>query len=123
LHRTNGPAFIQTFLIIGPPLGIADGPGKWFINDIEITDAVDRPDQGHVRTEVLVMSNNPEIDEDGTQTWRQPDGLPHRLYGPAIIYPDGSQSWVFESAPHRLDGCLAVPTARQLYLATRPRQS
>lgn len=45
-----------------------------------------------------------EWGSDGTQWWYGPDRRPHRLDGPAIIYPDGSQVWCRNGHADRDDG-------------------
>jgi hypothetical protein len=44
------------------------------------------------------------IDSNGDKTWRNADGLLHRLDGPAIVGADGVRSWFVNGERHRLDG-------------------
>lgn len=44
---------------------------------------------------------------DGFRTWRDKDGLSHRLHGPAIEDPDGLKQWMVHGKIHR-DGGPAV---------------
>ena len=41
---------------------------------------------------------------DGTIEWRNENGELHRIDGPAVIYPRGTQSWWLNHKRHRLDG-------------------
>ena len=49
-------------------------------------------------------AHNGEVLENGFQQWRNSDGLLHRLDGPAVIRPNGSQEWRQDGRLHRLDG-------------------
>lgn len=41
--------------------------------------------------------------DDGSEYW-YPDGLKHRVGGPAITYPDGRECWYHNGKCHREDG-------------------
>ena len=41
---------------------------------------------------------------NGTVEYRLPNGQYHRKNGPAILYPDGSQSWYLYDKLHRENG-------------------
>jgi len=41
---------------------------------------------------------------NGAKMWLLPNGLLHRLDGPAAEYPNGSKSWVRNGNLHRTDG-------------------
>ena len=41
---------------------------------------------------------------DGTVVWRLPNGNWHREDGPAVLYPDGRESWYMNDLPHRIGG-------------------
>ena len=45
-----------------------------------------------------------EVDEDGTQTWFDEDGLLHRINGPAVLYANGDELWYYRDLLDRLDG-------------------
>jgi hypothetical protein len=47
--------------------------------------------------------DNPEISESGTKRWYL-NGLPHRIYGPAIEYASGCKQWYVNGHRHRTDG-------------------
>lgn len=48
--------------------------------------------------------STPTTASDGSVHWRTPDRRTHRVDGPAIIWPDGSQSWHYDNEIHREDG-------------------
>lgn len=50
------------------------------------------------------MKSEPEKEYDGTVVWRLPNGDWHREDGPAILYPDGRESWYMNDLPHRIGG-------------------
>ncbi len=50
------------------------------------------------------MSQQPEIDSDGTKHWRNAKGQLHREDGPAAEYPNGTKVWYRNGQLHRLDG-------------------
>ena len=41
---------------------------------------------------------------DGGDEWRLPSGQWHRVHGPAITYPDGTDFWYQHGERHRVDG-------------------
>ena len=45
-----------------------------------------------------------EVDEYGTTYYRNQQGQLHRIHGPAIIYPNGSEYWFRHGERHRTDG-------------------
>ena len=45
-----------------------------------------------------------EIDNDGTQYWRNSRGQFHRIDGPAYISTDGVHAWWTNGQRHRIDG-------------------
>jgi len=47
---------------------------------------------------------NPEIDSEGNKWWYNKLGQVHRDDGPAIVCPNGYQSWWQNGKRHRLDG-------------------
>ena len=44
------------------------------------------------------------VADDSTLWWTLADGSPHRLDGPAVVHPDGTQEWWVDSQRHREDG-------------------
>jgi hypothetical protein len=48
-----------------------------------------------------------EIDEYGIKSWKL-NGEYHRVDGPAIIYPDGSEYWFLNGFLHRVNGPAVV---------------
>lgn len=50
------------------------------------------------------MKPSLRIFQDGRQEWRLPNGKLHRLDGPAVTWPDGTQKWYRYGKRHRLDG-------------------
>ncbi len=51
------------------------------------------------------MGSKPtKITNDGRKVWRNENGDRHRVDGPAIIYPDGTQFWYINGKLHREDG-------------------
>ena len=49
-------------------------------------------------------ASSPKIDSAGNKIWRNANGEPHRLDGPAFEYADGSKAWCINGWCHRLDG-------------------
>lgn len=47
---------------------------------------------------------NPVKHHDGSLRWLNDEGLPNRIFGPAIVYPDGSYAWYRHGKLHRTDG-------------------
>ena len=45
-----------------------------------------------------------EIDSFGRKTWKNKNGLLHRLDGPAVEWNDGTKEWWQNGSLHRLDG-------------------
>ena len=50
------------------------------------------------------MESTLTIDSGGAKIWRNSNGWLHRLDGPAIIYPGGTQLWYCNGELHRTDG-------------------
>ena len=44
------------------------------------------------------------VDNQGTCTYRNSSGQRHRIWGPAVEYPDGTRMWYQNDQPHRTDG-------------------
>ena len=44
------------------------------------------------------------VDSDGAAYYYNAQGNLHRVYGPAVEYPDGSRAWCQNGQLHRLDG-------------------
>ena len=44
------------------------------------------------------------LTDDGMVEYFNPSGQTHRVYGPAIIYQDGTQHWCQYDYLHRVDG-------------------
>ena len=49
-----------------------------------------------------------EVDEWGAIRYRNSEGELHRVCGPAVIYPDGSEWWYQRGQMHREDGPAAI---------------
>lgn len=55
--------------------------------------------------------DNPEIDKDGTQRWRDENDELHRDGGPAVIRVDGFHVWFQHGFHHRADGPAVIYTS------------
>lgn len=60
----------------------------------------------HTESDVSLESATRTVD-DGTETWRDNDGLVHRDDGPAVTYSNGGEIWYQHGKLHR-DGGPAV---------------
>ena len=49
-------------------------------------------------------ANGYKFHKSGKKTWKTPEGLLHRVDGPAIEYLDGTKAWWIEGNLHRTDG-------------------
>ena len=49
-----------------------------------------------------------ETRDDGAVIYRNAEGQPHRIHGPAVIHPDGAERWYQNGVLHRLDGPAVV---------------
>ena len=47
---------------------------------------------------------NPHVDEHGNESYFNAEGKPHRVDGPAVTWPDGTEQWCINGKQHRLDG-------------------
>lgn len=56
------------------------------------------------------------VDPNGAIKWYDSRDMIHRVHGPAIIYPDGTQMWYRDGLPHR-DGGPAVIMEHAQYWA------
>ena len=54
------------------------------------------------------MESIREVGGDGIIRWFDKDGLMHRLDGPALLRPDGSEYWYYRGYYHRDDGGPAI---------------
>ena len=50
------------------------------------------------------MPKNLRISNDGTKRWYNDKDQIHRLDGPAILYPNGTEFWYKNNKLHRTDG-------------------
>ena len=48
------------------------------------------------------------VDYYGTLIWKNAKGDPHRVDGPAVIWPNGTKSWYINGKRHRTDGPASV---------------
>ena len=53
---------------------------------------------------VEILTLTCETDEHGVINYRNSAGELHRVCGPAVIYPDGSEWWYQQGQIHREDG-------------------
>ena len=44
------------------------------------------------------------VDQWGDRIYRNSSGQRHRIWGPAVEYPDGTRMWYQNDQPHRTDG-------------------
>lgn len=57
-----------------------------------------------------------EVTEDGIICYRNAQNQFHRVYGPAIIWPDGDERWCQNGKSHRLDGPAVIfPRGRKCW--------
>jgi len=101
--------FAKDNQIIGYNLDMSEAPlelGKTInsFGDIErnikLFSGNDKPLKGKPVAQVQL----PEIASDGTKEWKNAQGQPHRLDGPAIEWADGDKHWYQNGKFHRLDG-------------------
>lgn len=52
----------------------------------------------------MVNTVDPVIDSFGNKYWETPESGYHRIGGPAIIHPDGTEEWWVDNKRHRIDG-------------------
>lgn len=64
-----------------------------------------------------------EVDEWGAIRYRNSEGELHRVCGPAVIYPDGSEWWYQRGQIHREDGPAAMRCAGIWWVYRSPRTS
>src|SRR5512138_2443134 len=57
---------------------------------------------------ILMDEPTKSIEENGTIRWKLPNGKLHKLDGPAVIYPDGSEYWYKNGKLHKTDGPAAT---------------
>lgn len=53
---------------------------------------------------VELLTLNREVDSMGTIIYRNSEGKPHRIHGPAVLCPDGTEFWYQNGQLHREDG-------------------
>ena len=55
-----------------------------------------------VLVELLTLTR--KVDEHGTIRYFNSEGNPHRVHGPAVIWPNGVEYWYWNGVIHRSDG-------------------
>src|SRR3954467_8511573 len=61
-------------------------------------------------SENTAVTSELDINDEGTKRWLTPNFWFHRVGGPAVIHPDGSEEWQQHGKLHRLDGPAIVNT-------------
>ena len=59
-----------------------------------------------ILAELLTLTR--EVESDGTIRYLNSEGKEHRVYGPAIIFTDGTEYWCHNGEVHRVDGPAAI---------------
>ena len=74
---------------------------KWIKQGITVTD--------EQLTELLTLRC--VVDSEGTRVYRNAAGRVHRIHGPAIIWPDGSNEWMQNGRHHCQSGPAVTRTS------------
>ena len=66
---------------------------------------------------IEALSGSVETTATGAVIYRNADGRPHRINGPAIIHPSGAEFWYQNGLLHRIGGAaVSYPTGDQHWL-------
>ena len=64
--------------------------------------------------ELLTIAH--EMGADGEVRYKNSTGQLHRMHGPAVIYPDGTEVWYQRDKFHRIDGpAVIMPSGSQFW--------